>query len=102
MAADLLVRLLHPSAAGWPTWAADDDRWYNLGMTPSLSGVAVTPDAAMRISAFFACLRVLAETMGYLPWFTYRRRRDGGRDRALNHPLYPLLHDQPNPSPTAL
>jgi HK97 family phage portal protein len=39
---------------------------------------------------------VLAEGVGTLPLIMYRRRGDGGKERATNHPLAAVLHDQPN------
>ena len=27
----------------------------------------------------------------------YRYKEDGGKEKALDHPLYLLLHDEPNP-----
>jgi HK97 family phage portal protein len=60
------------------------------------AGVAVTPDAAMRASAVYACIRVLAFTLGQLPLVTYRRLARG-KERAYDHPVYKLLHIQPNP-----
>lgn len=41
----------------------------------------------MRLSAVFACVRVISETVGSLPLVIYRRRKDGGKERADNHPL---------------
>jgi len=60
------------------------------------SGVAVTPDTAMREAAVYACVRVLAESVAQLPLFVYQRRKSGGKDKASDHQLYNLLHNQPN------
>lgn len=65
------------------------------GGNGSSSGAAVTPANAMRVSAVYACVRILAETVAQVPLLLYRRHGDG-RDRATDHPLYPLLHDAPN------
>lgn len=65
------------------------------------SGKPVTPATAMQVSAFWACVRLVAETIATLPVGVYRRRADGGRDTATDHPLYVLLHDQPNADQTA-
>ncbi len=62
----------------------------------SNSGVTVTCDTAMRCTTVYACVRVLAESVAQLPLITYRRRKDGGKDRATEHWLYSLLHDSPN------
>jgi len=50
----------------------------------------------MRASAVYACVKVLAETIASLPLIVYRRLPNGGKERALEHPQYRLLHDQPN------
>jgi len=39
---------------------------------------------------------VLAESVASLPCILYRRRADGGKDRATDHPLFQVLHDQAN------
>lgn len=58
------------------------------------------PDASMKLSAVFACVRILAETMGELPLILYERNGIS-KSRAVNHYLYSLLHDRPNPLMTA-
>lgn len=63
----------------------------------SQSGQVVNPETAMRVSAVYACIRVLAETVAQLPLIVYRRLPDGqGKERATDHPLWKLLHDAPN------
>lgn len=90
----LLERREHPSShSGW-------ERIFGGGMT-SHAGVAVTEESALSLSTVFACARVLGESVAMLPLLTYRRRADGGKERAQDHPLYRLLHDQPNPEMTA-
>lgn len=60
------------------------------------TGLVVSPEAAMRYTTVLICVRVLAESVASLPCILYRRRRDGGKDRATDHPLYNVLHDQAN------
>lgn len=67
----------------------------------SASGVWVTEESAMRVAAVYSCVRVISETVGSLPLNVYRRRSDGGRERAATHPLQILLHDRPNSWQTA-
>lgn len=64
------------------------------------SGVTVTEESALRLAAVYACVRVLAETVATLPLFVYERLPGGGRRRAPDHPLYDLLHSNPNPEMT--
>jgi HK97 family phage portal protein len=66
------------------------------------AGVAVSETTALNISVVWACVRVISETIGSLPWFTYRKTDDGGRNRAPEHEIYSLLHDAPNPEMTAM
>lgn len=66
------------------------------GGAVSKSGIPISPDTAMRMTTVMICIRVLAESVASLPCILYRRRKDGGRDRATDHPLYHVLHDQAN------
>lgn len=79
---------------------ADSDFWYQPVGTMSSAGAVVTPDTAMRTSAVFSCVRVIAETAGSLPLILYRRLARG-KERATDHPLYNLLRYAPNPNQTA-
>lgn len=65
------------------------------------AGISVTPDSALTYSAVWACVRVLAESIGSLPLILYRRLPNGGKERAIDHPLYGKLHDAPNPEMTS-
>jgi len=78
------------------------DFWYQPIGVDSAAGIRVTPDSAMRSEAVFSCVRVRAETLASLPLIVYKRLPDGGKERASNHPLYRVLHDQPNSWQTSL
>lgn len=71
------------------------------GGTEAASGVSVTEDTALNFTAVYTCVRILAETVASLPLPVYRRLSGGGKERAIDHPLYVLLHDQPNPEQTS-
>lgn len=60
-----------------------------------------SPSNALRIAAVYSCVRVISETVASLPLFVYRRLDGGGKERATDHPLYPLLHHAPTPRLTA-
>ena len=64
------------------------------------AGVAVNEGNALSLSAVFACVRVLSESVASLPLLTYERTA-AGKHRAHAHPLYELLKEQPNPEMTA-
>jgi HK97 family phage portal protein len=66
----------------------------------SKSGVMVSEYNALQVTGVYACVRILAETVASLPLPLYRRL-DRGKDKAVNHPLYSLLHDMPNPDMTS-
>ena len=61
------------------------------------AGVRVSPETAMRFSTVFACVKVISEDVAKLPLILYKRQKNGGKERATNHPLYWILHDRPNP-----
>lgn len=64
--------------------------------TQTASGAHVNVDSAMRVAAVYACVRVISETIGSLPLHIYRRNPQGGKTVFRDHPLYRLLHSQPN------
>ena len=66
----------------------------------SLSGKSVTPTSAIQLSAVYACVRVIAETVASLPLHVYEATDTGSR-KAGEHPLYRLLHDEPNAEMTS-
>lgn len=84
----LFERRYHPSQTP-PDWVLSSG-W------ETDTGVTVTPDSALQMIAVFGAVRVLAETLASLPLHVYRRLADGGRARAEDYFLYPLLHNQPN------
>lgn len=71
------------------------------GGTKTNAGEFVSTSSAMRYSTVMICLRVLSESVASLPCILYKKRKDGGKDRATEHPLYRVLHDQPNDWQTA-
>ncbi len=63
--------------------------------TSSSAGANVSPDNALKVSVVYACIKRLADTLASLPLLLYERVGDG-KQPAVNHPLYSLLHDSPN------
>ncbi|MBE0591228.1 MAG: phage portal protein [Gemmatimonadales bacterium] len=76
-----------------------DSYWQDFA---ALRGSSVTPARAESVSAVYACVSAIAETIGSLPLILYRRTGDDGRDRARDHPLYRVLHETPNERQSAL
>ena len=67
----------------------------------SVSGKRVNERTAMQITAVYACIRILAESVAQLPLHLYKYNSTGGKERATEHSLYKLLHDEPNPEMTS-
>lgn len=65
-----------------------------------IGGVSVTPETAMRCSTVYACVRVISESIAQCPCIVYQHIGDE-RLRAIDHPLYAMLHDAPNENQTA-
>lgn len=55
----------------------------------------------MQMTAVYSCVRILSEAVAGLPLGLYRYNDSGGKEKALQHPLYKLLHDEPNPEMTS-
>jgi len=70
---------------------------YSFFLGNSTSGKQVTERSAMQMTAVYSCVRILAEAVAGLPLHLYRYTEAGGKEKALDHPLYRLLHDEPNP-----
>ncbi|MCM1497147.1 MAG: phage portal protein [Clostridium sp.] len=67
----------------------------------STSGKRVNERSAMQMTAVYSCVRILSEAVAGLPLHLYQYTADGGKEKALSHPLYFLLHDEPNPEMTS-
>ena len=61
----------------------------------SAAGKPVNPRTAVQMTTVYACVRVIAETVASLPLQVYRYT-DHGSEKAVSHPLYRILHDEPN------
>ena len=67
----------------------------------SSSGKNVNERSAMQMTAVYSCVRILSEAVASLPLHVYQYNGDGGKEKAVKHPLYLLLHDEPNPEMTS-
>ena len=74
---------------------------YSFFMGNSASGKRVNERSAMQMTAVYSCVRILSEAIASLPLNIYRYNEDGGKEKAYNHPLFRLLHDEPNPEMTS-
>jgi len=67
----------------------------------STSGKPVNERTALQMTAVYSCVRILSEAVAGLPLHVYRYGENGSKVKALDHPLYRLLHDEPNPEMTS-
>jgi len=74
---------------------------YSFFFGGTTAGKPVNEHTAMQITAVYSCVRILAETVAGLPLHVYKYNDSGGKEKYLQHPLYKLLHDEPNPEMTS-
>ena len=77
-----------------------DSPSYTYFFGRSNAGKRVTDKTALQHIVVYACVRVLSEAIAQLPLHVYKYT-DNGKERVPKHPLYFLLHDQPNPEMTS-
>ncbi len=74
-----------------------DDFWYNpIDGSISAAGIPITPTTAQRQAIVATCVRVLSESLAYLPAFVFKRLPDGGREVVRGHRLAPIVSNRPN------
>lgn len=71
-------------------------RWEDIVSAAADTGLRVTPETAMQTGVWFACARIIAETVASLPLHLYRRLDDTTNERAKDSPLYRVLARRPN------
>lgn len=74
---------------------------YQVYFGGTASGKAVNERTSMQVTAVYCCVRILSEAVASLPLHLYRTAPDGNREKATDHPLYFLLHSEPNPEMTS-
>ncbi|WP_276851031.1 phage portal protein [Enterobacter oligotrophicus] len=84
-----------PGGGNWTTVLG------GINASQSSAGIMVTPETALAIGAVRACVTLLAESVAQLPCELYVRDEQGGRRRATDHPLYDVIHSQPNRKDTS-
>jgi HK97 family phage portal protein len=80
-----------------PQWLTD----FLSGGNISASGLRVTEDDLLKVSAVYACVNLISNTMASLPLPTYRRKQPRGKERARDHYLYDVLQYEPNTEMTS-
>ena len=81
---------------------ANPSSWFIdwIGGSTSNSGVEVNQDSSLTLAAVWACNRVIAESIASIPLNVYRRTPTG-KELATDHPLFYLLHNEPNEKQTS-
>lgn len=74
---------------------------YSFGSRMTPAGKVVTPTRAAQLTAVYACVRILSESIASLPLSLYEDKGNNRSEKALSHNLQTLLHDEPNPEMTA-
>ena len=74
---------------------------YSFFFGSTCAGKPVNEQTAMQMTAVYSCVRILSEAVAGLPLHLYRYNESGGKEKAINHSLYFLLHNEPNPEMTS-
>ena len=77
------------------------DKNYAMQQLIDFLGLQGTKEDALSEATYFACLKVLSESVGKLPLKLLKHDKNGGVVTARGHPLYFALHDRPNPYMTS-
>jgi len=88
---------------GWlgvPVGLTDEAFWSEFLGARSAAGVNVNQQTVLKLSAVWACVRLISETIATLPLSVYEKTSAGKRV-ASTHSLQFILHDQPNSDTTA-
>lgn len=81
--------------ASYGSWT--DERWWNNAGVTTNTGISVSAETALKVGAYYACLKVIGETVLSAPCPIYRKLPNGDRELATEHPVWPILHgDDPN------
>lgn len=96
------IRQAIAQTMNWPQLDPNDERVWAGWAPPTRSGVRMDANRAMTVSAVWAAVRVVSETVGMLPLHLYRRRDDGGKEPAREHPIEVVLSQRPNPWQTPM
>jgi len=78
---------------------SNPDRGYQLGAyekTSTDSGVTVTDERALKVSAVWACVQLIATSVAGMPISVFRETKDGREPLKSRHYLTDILHGQPN------
>lgn len=98
------ARTTAPQAAKTTTFKIRDNRGYEILHGTSdlnVTGLAVDAHVALSFSPWWRGLNLIANSVGKLPLYLYRRQPGGGKLRDKTHAAYRLIRRKPNPHQTA-
>lgn len=75
--------------------------WATGGRKTS-SGENVSNNSALQLSTVFDCIRSISEDVAKLPFKVYRDLVPTGKEIRKEHPVYRLIHNEPNSEMTAM
>ena len=102
MIIDALATFLPQRAMTDESYGPTDPFWYRPTGTMSASGMQVTQTKALGVSTAYGCVRILRESLGSLPWKTFRTTGNSSKEAARDHYLWKLLQKRPNKWMTAM
>jgi HK97 family phage portal protein len=86
-----------PKTGGKRITSSDDlERAIRQAGLGTASGVAVTPESAMRVAAVYGCVRLVSGAVGNMPIHVKERVDDLTRRDLPDHPLWRVLRRRPN------
>lgn len=105
----MILDLLHLSRFGAVHQnepGATGERWTDvfglaLAGRPTAAGIPVGEATALTYSAVYNAVTILSSSVASLPLMVNERLPEGGKQPAVDHPAFPVLHDQANPEMTA-
>jgi HK97 family phage portal protein len=68
-----------------------------FGSGSASAGVRVDEESSLGYAAVWNAVTLIAGDIAKVPLPLYRRLGDGGKEQYREHPLYELIHDEPNP-----
>lgn len=94
--------------AFWNRWfgrsftAKDRELYEMMGGGGTWAGESVSPEGALKLSAYWAAVRIKSQTVASLSFDVMERQKDGSKVRVPDHPLQALIDDSPNADQTAI
>ncbi len=81
----------------WNMSSPKSSNWWGMTGGQTSSGIQVSETSALQFSGAFAATRIISETLASLPWSILEQKDARTTEKAIKHPLWQIVHDQPNP-----